>query len=84
MKFKVIFSQVNKRDKCPMINIETEGNGGKGDFGYSNIYGMYNTKSTQGVGIQVNNSKLEKPLLKMCDKIAQAVYDYQEKIKEGL
>lgn len=81
MKFKVIFYEVNKRDKCPMINIETENTQNVDDFTYSSMMGIYNTPSTQGHGIQVNNSKIEKSLLKMCDKIAQAVYDYQGEIK---
>lgn len=50
-------------------------------FFYANIYGMYENKSSQGHGIQVNDKKLEQPLLKMCDKIAQAIYDFQKELK---
>lgn len=75
IQFKVTFCQVSERDRCPMINIGTKGTEGIEDFAYSNIFGMYKTKNTQGHGIQVNDPKIEKLLLKMCNKIAQTVYD---------
>jgi hypothetical protein len=70
--FSVNFLKISDNDKCPCVNIDGD------EFSYGNIYGMYNTDSTQGHGIQVDNPKIEQALLKMCDKIAQAVYDYQE------
>lgn len=81
MKFNVTYFKINERDNCPMINIETEDIKGKDSFTYCNISGMYDTISTQGVGIQVNDFKLEKQLLKMCNTIAQAIYDYKKEIK---
>jgi len=64
-----------------MVNIDTGNNQSTADFIYGNILGMYKTNSTQGHGIQVNDPKLEKPLLEMCDKISSAIYDY---IKETI
>jgi hypothetical protein len=66
-----------------MVDIDTFENNKENSFSYSNMLGMYKTKSTQGHGIQVNNSKLEQPFLKMCDKIANAIYDFQKEIKNG-
>ena len=82
LNFSVNFFKVNEKDHCPMINIETTTITNKESFAYSNIFGMYKTKSTQGCGIQVNDKNLEKPLLRMCDKISQAIYDYQKELKE--
>lgn len=65
-----------------MINIDTNVNVGDKAFTYSNINSMYKTESTQGHGIQVNNKKLEKPLLKMCDKISNAIYEFIKEEKE--
>jgi len=80
MKFQVNFGEVNNRDRCPTITIATLSEKEKECFEYTNIYGLYQNESTQGHGIQVNNPKLEKPLMKMCDTIAQAVYDYKMEI----
>ena len=80
MNFKVTFFEVNNRDRCPMINIETPTVETKSSFAYANMRGMY--ENGQGHAIQVNNPKLEKPLLEMCDKISQAVYDYKKAIKQ--
>jgi hypothetical protein len=66
-----------------MVDIDTFENNKENSFSYSNMLGMYKTKSTQGHGIQVNNSKLEQPFLKICDKIANAIYDFQKEIKNG-
>lgn len=65
-----------------MINIDTNVNVDDKAFIYSNINNMYKTKSTQGHGIQVDNKKLEKPLLKMCDKISNAIYEFIQEQKE--
>ncbi len=65
-----------------MVNIDTNTKVGDKAFSYSNINNMYKTKSTQGHGIQVNNKELEKPLLKMCDKISNAIYEFVQKQKE--
>ena len=86
LKFFVDYLEINPTDRCPIINMETKSTNKKEDFSYSNIYNMYKTNSTiiitlQGHGIQVNDKKLEKPYLKMCDKIAQTVYDFQKEIK---
>jgi len=80
-KFNVDYFKVNEADRCPTVSIETTTIKEKNSFSYGNFFGMYKTDSTQGHGIQVNDEKLEKPLLKMCDKIAQAVYDFQKEIK---
>ena len=81
LEFNVNYFEVNENDRCPMINIDTPNVKNKDSFIYSNIFGMYKTDSSQGHVHQVNDRKLEKPLLKMCDKIAQAVYDFQKEIK---
>lgn len=83
LNFSVDYSETNSMDRCPMVNIQTKSFHKKEDFSYSNIYGMCKTESTQMHGIQVNDRKLEKPYLKMCDKIAQAVYDFQTEIKNA-
>lgn len=80
MIFNVVLMRTSKKDRCPMVNIETPGNDGPEDFAYANILNMYKTESTQGHGIQVNTPELEKPLRKMCDKISQAIYDYLEEV----
>jgi hypothetical protein len=64
-----------------MVDINTFEDDKENSFSYSNMLGMYKIKSTQGHGIQVNDPKLEQPLLKMCDKIANAIYDFQKEIK---
>lgn len=70
--FKVHFFRVDKNDRCPDVEITDDKN-----FDYSAIFNMYKG-DRMGHGIQVNNPKLEKSLLKMCDKISQAVYDFQK------
>ena len=74
------YVQINEKDRCPMVNISTDDMDEDSALSYGNIYGMYKTDSTQGHGIQVNNPKLEQPYLKMCDKIAQAIYDCKKEI----
>ena len=59
LKFNVNYFETSEKDKCPMINIDTSTVKEKDSFTYSNIFGMYDTKSTQGHGIQVNDRKLE-------------------------
>lgn len=71
---------MSSEDKCPAIYVFTDSSDRICDFEYMNIYGMYNTENKQGHRIQVNDTNLEKPLLKMCDKIAQAVYEYNKEI----
>ena len=73
--FQVELIRVNKRDRCPMITISTDTKDKNTDFIYSNIKNMYISGNTQGHGIQVNNPKYEKSLIKMCDKIADIVYN---------
>ena len=73
MNLHIEYLRVNEKDCCPCINISDNKS-----FEYSNIYGMYKNESTQGHGIQVSDLKLEKSLLKMCDKISQAIYDYHK------
>jgi len=43
-------------------------------FGYDNARRMY--ESGDGVGIQSNFPELDQGLLKMCNKIASAIYEY--------
>lgn len=78
MKFTVYYSK-----ECPCVDIETDTIKEKDSFSYGNILGMYKTKNTQGHGLQSNNSKNHNSLMKMCDKIAQAVYDYQNETEEN-
>lgn len=64
-----------------MINIETDTRSEKTDFGYGSILNMYETKSTIGSGIQVNDKDLEESLEKMCCKISKAVYKFIKDVK---
>lgn len=73
MKFEVIFFKVNDLDRCPLLNIESE------DFSYANIKNMYKGK-TSGHGIQTNGKYNEEALLKMCDRISDAVLKYDKEI----
>lgn len=79
-KIDILNFGVNYLDN--MINIDTNTRVGDKAFTYSNINNMYKSKSTQGHGIQVNNKELEKPLLKMCDKISGAIYEFIQEQKE--
>ncbi len=65
-----------------MINIETDTKSEKTDFTYGSLLNMYKTKSTIGSGIQVNDSKLEESLDKMCCKISKAVYKFIKETNE--
>lgn len=66
-----------------MVNIDTGNNQRLDDFIYGNILNMYKTDSTQGHGIQVNSEEFEESLLKMCDKISNAVYEYVEETRDA-
>lgn len=79
LNFKIDYLQTSK-NYMPMINIKTSSIKENNSFSYANIYGMY--KTTQGHGIQVNRTELRKPLGLMCDKIAQAIYDFQKDIND--
>ena len=76
MKFKVTYS-----DKPKSVDIVAyENNHSHPDaFIYSNMCSCYTT--CHGHGLQSNKPENDKALIKMCDKIAQVIYDYQEEIQ---
>lgn len=75
MKIEIHYVKLNDKDKCPMINIDGD------DFNYSNIFNMYQDNKS-GHGIQVSEPSKEKPLMDMCDTIADAVHLYQSSLTD--
>lgn len=69
MRIEIHYIKTREQDRCPMVNIDGDG------FSYSNIFNVYQGGKS-GVGIQVSDASKEKELLEMCNKIADAVYQF--------
>lgn len=48
-------------------------------FMYSNMKDCYTTGNSHG--LQSNNELMQQALMKMCDAISDAIYDFQKEIK---
>lgn len=80
MKSKPIKIKVAHYDG--MVNIDTPTRDKDNDFGYANIAKMYKG-GLDGVGLQVNNEDNREAILKMCNKISDAVYEYKQTLEKG-
>ena len=69
-KFTVVYSDCT-------VNIETKGHQDDDDFFYANMKNCYTTG--HGHGLQSNDPNNDDDLMIMCDKIASAIYEFEEK-----
>ena len=74
--FSIIFDKTS-------VDIDTDkfyGHNHPNAFLYSNMKNLYTTG--HGHGLQTNNRATEQALMRMCDKISQAIYEFQKETEE--